>query len=240
MIEAGWGSCGVCGDPASPPGMGPPLRPGCWRHVDAAFLAAFAAAGMTGSCRTSRRRRSCRRPVHPSALEFATTALRPAEVTGKLVIEAGAFNVNGSARQAIEQHRPARYIGTDMRPGPGVDMICDAADLPPLFGGGSAGVVVSTEMLEHAGDWQSAMTGLIGVLAPGGALVITTRSKAPGITRIRVISGGSPSRRWPRSWGPPGWMCCAANLTWKTRACSRKPANHQAGGKPRRGGPPKG
>ena len=67
-----------------------------------------------------------------------------------------------------------------MRPGPGVDEVCDAADLPVMFGGGSAGVVVTTEMLEHAADWQAAMTGLIGVLAPGGVLVITTRSEGAG------------------------------------------------------------
>jgi SAM-dependent methyltransferase len=37
-------------------------------------------------------------------------------------------------------------------------------------------VVISTEMLEHAADWQAAVRGMIEVLAPGGVLVLTTRS----------------------------------------------------------------
>jgi hypothetical protein len=32
-------------------------------------------------------------------------------------------------------------------------------------------------MLEHAEDWRAAMAGMIRVLAPGGLLVLTTRSE---------------------------------------------------------------
>ena len=49
-------------------------------------------------------------------------------------------------------------------------------DLPGLLGAGSADVVVSTEMLEHAVDWQGCAAAMIDLLAPGGVLVITTRS----------------------------------------------------------------
>ena len=118
--------------------------------------------------------------MHPSAFEFGTTALDPEEITGQTVIEAGAYDVNGSVRAAIEACGPAKYIGTDMRPGPGVDVVCAAEDLPGMFGHGTAGVVITAEMLEHARDWQAAMTGLIHVLAPGGPLVITTRSEGAG------------------------------------------------------------
>ena len=51
VIEAGWGACGVCCATGWPAGDGKPPRPGCWRHVDAAFLAAFGAAGLKQSCR---------------------------------------------------------------------------------------------------------------------------------------------------------------------------------------------
>ncbi|MBO0813560.1 MAG: class I SAM-dependent methyltransferase [Actinobacteria bacterium] len=87
--------------------------------------------------------------------------------------EAGAYNVNGSVREHVEQLGPASYTGVDITPGPGVDQVLDAADLPKL---GKFGVVISTEMLEHAEDWQAAVAGLIRALAPGGTLVITTRS----------------------------------------------------------------
>ena len=113
--------------------------------------------------------------MHPSAYAWASTALTADEVKGAHVIEAGACNVNGSVRAAVEALGPESYLGTDMRPGPGVDITCDAADLPALDPG-AVGVLISTEMLEHAEDWQAAMTGMITALAPGGLLVLTTRS----------------------------------------------------------------
>jgi hypothetical protein len=104
-------------------------------------------------------------------MAFATSALTADDVRGKIVIEAGALNVNGSVRPHVESLGPASYTGTDMRPGPGVDLVCDAADLP-----GRAHVVISTEMLEHARDWQAAVRGLVDAVADGGLLVLTTRS----------------------------------------------------------------
>ena len=122
--------------------------------------------------------------MHPSAMAFACSALTAEDVRGKNVLEAGAYDVNGSVRGHVESLRPAKYTGTDMREGPGVDVVCDAADLPGRFIRADAGtlyrerfdVVVSTEMLEHAKDWQAAMRGMVDVLYPGGVLVLTTRS----------------------------------------------------------------
>jgi SAM-dependent methyltransferase len=113
--------------------------------------------------------------VHPSALAFCAVALTEDEVKDRMVLEAGALDVNGSARPHVEAFGPAVYVGTDMRAGPRVDVVCRAEDLPLQFIPGSADVVISTEMLEHAQDWQAALTGLIGVLAEGGVLVLTTR-----------------------------------------------------------------
>ena len=112
--------------------------------------------------------------MHPSAMAFATSALTADDVRGKIVIEAGALNVNGSVRPHVESLGPASYTATDVRTGPGVDLACDAADLLGLLG--RAGVVISTEMLEHARDWQAAMRGLVDAVAEGGVLVLTTRS----------------------------------------------------------------
>jgi len=66
-------------------------------------------------------------------------------------------------------------VGTDMRPGPGVDVVCAAEHLSRTQC--AYGVVISTEMLEHASDWQAAMRGMINALGPGGLLVLTTRSE---------------------------------------------------------------
>lgn len=106
--------------------------------------------------------------------------LAPEEIQGQHVIEAGSMDVNGSVRGTIMNWQPASYIGTDILAGPGVDVICAAEDLAEFFRDRPAGVVVSAEMLEHVVDWQAAMAGLIGVLAPGGVLILTTRSPGFG------------------------------------------------------------
>jgi SAM-dependent methyltransferase len=113
--------------------------------------------------------------LHPSAYAFATRTLTPEQVAGKRVVEAGAYNYNGSARDALCVHGPASYLGTDAQSGPGVDLVCAAEKLPVALGEDSADVLVSTEMLEHAVDWRGAVTGMVSVLAPGGLLLLTTR-----------------------------------------------------------------
>src|SRR6266487_4154318 len=115
--------------------------------------------------------------MHASVLDWVPKALTADEVTGKLVVEVGSYDVNGSARPYIESLAPASYIGIDMQPGPRVDMVMDAADIPAGLGKNCADIVASFEMLEHAEDWQAAAAGMIRALVPGGLLVLTTRSE---------------------------------------------------------------
>ena len=169
--------------------------------------------------------------MHPSAMAFACSALTEADVRGKYVVEAGAYDVNGSVRGHVESLGPAAYVGTDMREGPGVDLVVPAEDLPVYCNGYD--VVVSTEMLEHAEDWQAAMRGMISVLAPGGVLVLTTRSagfpqhgypgdyhrfsveamgqilKSAGLDVERLEADPAPGHPgvFARARKPPGWAC---------------------------------
>lgn len=99
-----------------------------------------------------------------------------ADVKDKRVVETGAYDYNGSVRGVYEAMGPASYTGTDAQPGPGVDLVCPAEKLPDLLGADSADVVISTEMLEHADAWRAAVTGMVRILAPGGLLLLTTRS----------------------------------------------------------------
>jgi SAM-dependent methyltransferase len=114
--------------------------------------------------------------LHPSAYIFASRALGEADVKGRRVVEAGAHDYNGSVRGVYEAMGPASYTGTDMEPGPGVDLVCPAEKLPDVLGEDSADILITTEMLEHAEAWRAAVTGMVQILAPGGLLLLTTRS----------------------------------------------------------------
>ena len=112
----------------------------------------------------------------PWDLETVRKALAPSDVMGKRVLEVGALDVNGSVRGDIMALGPAEYIGIDIRPGPGVDVICDAGDLVARFGEDAFDLVISTELLEHARDWRRIVSNIKRVTKPAGVLIVSTRS----------------------------------------------------------------
>jgi SAM-dependent methyltransferase len=91
------------------------------------------------------------------------------------ILEVGSLNVNGSARDVLAQNYK-NYVGTDLRPGPRVDMVVDACDLTQTFGEETFDAVVSTETLEHVERWRPAIYNMVGVLRDKGILILTTRS----------------------------------------------------------------
>lgn len=107
---------------------------------------------------------------------FVKSSLPADRVAGMDVLEAGSMDVNGSVRPILMAHRPKSYVGTDLRAGPGVDVVCPVGELVEFFGRSSFDVVVSTEMLEHVEDWRGAVSNMKRVLRPGGFLALTTRS----------------------------------------------------------------
>ncbi len=113
---------------------------------------------------------------HASVFDFFRSEIAAADIEGRGVLEAGSRDVNGAVRPFLMSLGAREYLGVDLVPGPGVDRTCDVTDLASTFGEGSYEVVVSTEMLEHVRDWRSALSNLKRVVAPGGILVITTRS----------------------------------------------------------------
>lgn len=115
--------------------------------------------------------------MHDSVMAWVGKLPIAAFARDKDVLEVGALDVNGSVRQMVEAAGPRSYLATDMRPGPGVDKVIDAANLPES----SADLVISTEMLEHAQNWIPALVGMRNALRDGGVLVLTTRGPGFGL-----------------------------------------------------------
>lgn len=118
-------------------------------------------------------------------VKFIRDNLTQAEVDGKRIIDIGSLNVNGSARDAIINYHPAEYIGTDLVPGFCVDVVLPAEQLLEVFQPESFDIVISTEMLEHCGDWRLIIHNMKSLVKRGGSILITTRSK------------GFPYHEWP-------------------------------------------
>jgi hypothetical protein len=114
--------------------------------------------------------------MHNSVQVWVRNVISDDNITGKDVLDVGGRDVNGTVRPYIESLNPRSYIAVDMRPGPGVDLVCNAADLDE-----HADVIICTEMLEHAEQWHAALTGMVNCIRPGGTLLITTRS--PGFAK---------------------------------------------------------
>jgi SAM-dependent methyltransferase len=111
-----------------------------------------------------------------ACLAYGRERLGRAEVRGRRVIDVGARNVNGSLRPVVEQLGPSSYLGVDIEPGAGVDEVCPAENLVERFGPESFDVVICTEVLEHVQDWRAVVSNLKRLVAPGGVLLVTTRS----------------------------------------------------------------
>ena len=88
------------------------------------------------------------------------------------ILEVGSANVNGSVREMFNGNP---YVGIDLDPGPGVDVVMDAHHLVHMFGPDSFEIVLCLEMLEHDPNPWVTLQQIGQVLAPGGALVLTCR-----------------------------------------------------------------
>lgn len=82
-------------------------------------------------------------------------------------VELGARDVNGGVADLFDCDR---YIGVDIAPGAGVDVVADAAEWWPDT---PADLVVCCEVLEHTAAARRIVDNAAAMLAPGGRLIVT-------------------------------------------------------------------
>lgn len=90
------------------------------------------------------------------------------------VLDLGGRDINGSIRDLLPA---AKWVGLDIEPGPGVDLVHDAT-LPWPDGFERFDLVVCTEVLEHVERWGAVLRTASQALEPGGpeALFVTCAS----------------------------------------------------------------
>ena len=89
------------------------------------------------------------------------------------VHEFGSYQTRGQLDYAdLRGLFPGRvYVGSDLRPGPGVDRVEDVAALS--FPSGSVGTAIAIETFEHVFEIRAAFDEVFRVLQPGGLFVVT-------------------------------------------------------------------
>lgn len=122
--------------------------------------------------------------MHPQALEFYRRNLQ--HLPALRVVEFGACDMNGSVRQVYPQ--AASWLGVDRQPGPGVDVIADAATwtTPTLYD-----VCVCAEVFEHTPFWREIISTARLALVDGGLFVA---SCATGRRPAHSAVDGGPIR----------------------------------------------
>lgn len=115
--------------------------------------------------------------MHASVDTWARRMLTPEVVYDARVLEVGAYDVNGSIRPYVESLGPKQYVATDMRKGPGVDVVLRAEQLPVVYRVRAFDIVICLEALEHMTYWRTCLLAMLDVLDLGGLLLLTTRSR---------------------------------------------------------------
>ena len=132
--------------------------------------------------------------VHVEAFEFVTRAARVVP-SPQRVLEVGARNVNGSARDAWPADTP--WLGVDLLAGDGVDVV---ADFATAHIDGPFDLVVCCEVFEHARNVAALVDRMIDVLRPDGYLLMTCATD--GRVPHGADGGGVRAGEWYRNVAP--------------------------------------
>lgn len=127
--------------------------------------------------------------MHKAAFDFVGKAIREASVQGQDfvdVVEFGSRILNGTPRPHFEEWcrltgRELNYLGIDVMPGPGVDVIGNPVDIANEVGEFkgkfrpfNADCVVCCSVLEHDPDAANTVACVGKWLKPDGIFILTT------------------------------------------------------------------
>lgn len=87
--------------------------------------------------------------MHPEAMTFLKGDVGALAERSISVLEIGARDINGSPRELFSD--PLRYVGLDIEPGDGVDIVADAATWKSEE---RFDLVICAEVFEHAPRWR--------------------------------------------------------------------------------------
>ena len=147
--------------------------------------------------------------MHPAAIAWVRETV--ADIgPGRVVIEVGSRNINGSVR-GFFRGAPI-YIGIDLVAGPGVDLIADGAFFAPLV---RPDRVVCCEVLEHTERAGQIIANAWAELTDGGWLIVTAANEARA-PHSAVDGGALRAGEFYRGVSRAilhGWLATAADLT---------------------------
>lgn len=90
----------------------------------------------------------------------------PKHFTGTHVLEIGAADINGTTRDMFDK---CEYIGIDVKPFKGVDVVSVAHEYPAEKG--SFDVVYCMDELEHDKYWELTLKRMVELVRPGGLMI---------------------------------------------------------------------
>ena len=129
--------------------------------------------------------------AHPAQFYFVERVKQqyPNSFTDARVLEVGSLNINGSIRGYFD--RSKEYIGLDIGPGPGVDVVFEGQKYPGpdrYFD-----TIISCECFEHNPHWLETFLNMWRMLRYGGLMMFTCATEGrPEHGTINSLPNASP------------------------------------------------